>query len=140
METLKPNMYVRTKDGHIDKIIDTTEEWHELDGDEEEKLYKIYKLNKNYYDEEFDEDTNWFFESFFVKASHNIIDLIEVGDVIIDKEGHKYPINYEFETDYNDEYKSYEITIDDHITLFFKDGLSIVTKEQFSQMEYKVVE
>lgn len=72
------------------------------------------------------------------KASYNIIDILEVGDVIIDKEGHKYPINYEFETDYNDEYKSYEITIDDHITLFLKDGLSIVTKEQMKQMAYKV--
>lgn len=74
------------------------------------------------------------------KASYNIVDILEVGDVIIDKEGHKYPINYEFETDYNDEYKSYEITIDDYITLFLKDGLSIVTHEQMEQMAYKVVE
>ena len=75
-----------------------------------------------------------------IKASYNIIDLIEIGDVIIDKEGHKYAINYEFETDYNDEYKSYEITIDDYITLFLKDGLSIVTKEQMEQISYKVGE
>lgn len=73
-----------------------------------------------------------------IKASYNLIDILKVGDVIIDKEGHKYPINYEFETDYNGEYKSYEITIDDHITLFLKDGLSIVTKEQFESLEYKV--
>lgn len=72
------------------------------------------------------------------KASYNIIDILEVGDVIIDKEGHKYSINYEFETDYNDEYKSYEITIDDYITLFLKDGLSIVTHEQMEQMAFKV--
>nr|DAH18391.1 MAG TPA: hypothetical protein [Caudoviricetes sp.] len=72
------------------------------------------------------------------KASYNIIDILEVGDVIIDKEGHKCPINYEFETDYNGEYNSYEITIDDHITLFLKDGLSIVTHEQMEQMSYKV--
>lgn len=75
-----------------------------------------------------------------IKASYNIIDILEVGDVIIDKEGHKYPINYEFETDYNGEYNSYEITIDDHITLFLKDGLSIVTHEQMEQMAYKVGE
>jgi hypothetical protein len=75
-----------------------------------------------------------------IKASYNIIDILEKGDVIIDKEGHKYPINYEFETDYNGEYKSYEITIDDHITLFLKDGLSIVTHEQMEQMAYKVGE
>lgn len=77
-------------------------------------------------------------KKYMVKASYNIIDILEVGDVIIDKEGHKYPINYEFETDYNDEYKSYEITIDDYITLFLKDGLSIVTHEQMEQMAYKV--
>lgn len=76
----------------------------------------------------------------FVKASYNIIDLIEVGDIIIDKEGHKYPINYEFETDYNDEYKSYEITVDDYITLFLNDGLSIVTHEQIEQREYRIGE
>ena len=75
-----------------------------------------------------------------IKASYNIIDILEVGDVIIDKEGHKYPINYEFETDYNGEYNSYEITIDDHITLFLKDGLSIVTHEQMEQKAYKVGE
>lgn len=73
-----------------------------------------------------------------LEASYNIIDLIEVGDVIIDKEGHKYSINYEFEIDYNSEYSSYEITIDDYMTLFLKDGLSIVTKEQFESMQYKV--
>lgn len=75
-----------------------------------------------------------------IKANYNIIDILEKGDVIIDKGGHKYPINYEFETDYNGEYKSYEITIDDHITLFLKDGLSIVTHEQMEQMAYKVGE
>ena len=73
-----------------------------------------------------------------IKASYNLIDILKVVDVIIDKEGHKYPINYEFETDYNGEYKSYEITIDDHITLFLKDGLSIVTHEQMEQMSYKI--
>lgn len=73
-----------------------------------------------------------------LKASFNIIDILKVGDVIIDKEGHKYPINYEFETDYNGEYKSYEITIDDYITLFLKDGLSIVTHEQMEQMSYRI--
>lgn len=73
-----------------------------------------------------------------LEASYNLIDILKVGDVIIDKEGHKYPINYEFETDYNGEYKSYEITIDDHITLFLKDGLSIVTHEQMEQMSYRI--
>ena len=120
---LEVGMYVRTEEGKIFKT----------DGD---KLYlsndkKIfYRLLTRIPHESVSYKV--------IKASYNIIDLIEVGDVIIDKEGNKYPINYEFETDYNTEYQSYEITIDDHITLFFKDGLSIATKEQFSQIEYKV--
>lgn len=36
--------------------------------------------------------------------------------------------------------KDYEITIDDYITLFLKDDLSIVTKKQFEEMEYKIGE
>lgn len=72
-----------------------------------------------------------------IKSSPNIIDLIEVGDIII-CDNKKYAINYEFEVDYNNDYKDYEITIDDYITLFLKDGLSIVTKEQFKALEYEV--
>lgn len=118
---LEPNMYVRTKEGYICKIL---------------------KLNEPFEDDGYldhnDIRSSSIQEKNVIKASHNIIDLIEVGDVIIDKEGHKYPINYEFETDYNNEYESYEITIDDHITLFFKDCLSIVTKEQMEAIVYKV--
>ena len=110
-------------------------------------IRKLTKLANEYpqklYGMEIDEEANYspyLGLKNILKASHNIIDLIEVGDVIVDEVGNKYPINYEFETDYNDEYQSYEITIDDNITLFFKDGLSIVTKEQFESMSYKVKE
>ena len=124
---LEEEMYVRTNSGYI------------------------YKLS--YYDEERKrwiciEENDWYsvYESEIIKASHYLLGkeipeepcLIEVGDVLIDKEGHKYPINYEFVIDYNYEYESYEITIDDRITLFFKDGLSVVTKEQFEHRSYKV--
>ena len=125
---LEKNMYVRTKDGYIDKIIDTTEEWYELDGDEEEKLYKIYKLNKYYYDEEFDEETKWFLERFFVKASHNIIDLIEVEDYVNGNEVVE---------------KGYNIVMvtnrwGNRLTYTNEDIKSIVTKEQFKSISYEV--
>lgn len=100
-----------------------------------EEIVCYVPVNKNY-----PRNASLYDDHKFIKASYNIIDLIEVGDVIIDKEGHKYAINYEFETDYNDEYKSYEITIDDYITLFLKDGLSIVTHEQIEQISYKIEE
>ena len=119
---LEVGQFVRTKDGYISqyKYYDTTNAYME-------KLLCIPLSNGTFANIED-----------IVKASYNIIDILEVGDVIIDKEGHKYAINYEFETDYNDEYKSYEITIDDYITLFLKDGLSIVTHKQMEQIAYKV--
>ena len=117
---LEVGIYVRTETGQIGKITNFDGAMARVDTDK----FITYKD----------------FNNEITKASHNIIDLIEVGDVIVDKDGHKYPINYEFEIDYNNEYQSYEITIDDNITLFFEDGLSIVTKEQFSAMEYKVGE
>lgn len=127
---LKENMYIRTNEG-IRKILNEFEEGYELD----RCLHYLYPEGHDLYKEDLEDD-----EDEIVKASYNIIDILEVGDVIIDKEGHKYPINYEFETDYNGEYNSYEITIDDHITLFLKDGLSIITHEQMEQMAYKVGE
>ena len=130
---LEVGMYVRTKfgiskiieDGYVKVIISDGEETRDVD------------KNGRHYPTQF---RDYIWTSDVIKANHNIIDLIEVGDVIIDNKGHKYPINYDFEIDYNNEYGSYEITIDDNITLFFKDGLSIVTKEQFESMAYKVSE
>lgn len=70
-----------------------------------------------------------------IKASYNIIDLIEVGDYVngfevlrIDKECDLYPktlkCQYPNNTDYFD--------------IFNEDIKSIVTKEQFEQMAYRV--
>ena len=74
-------------------------------------IYKVDVLN-----EDFDYTNVFKFE--VVKSSPNIIDLIEVGDYVNGKlldEG-----EYEF-------YKTYPVYIK-----------SVVTKEQFEQMEYKV--
>lgn len=128
-DKLEPNMYVRTKWGNGLQTISKCTNKVDM-GDTQ------YSNNDFYIHTDIKGEV--IYKSMIAKASHNIIDLIEVGDIIIDKEGHKYPINYEFETDYNDEYKSYEITVDDHITLFLNDGLSIVTKEMFSSMEYRL--
>ncbi len=81
-----------------------------------------------------------------IKSSPNIIDLIEVYDVlklfdeeygltykaevVLDEEGHKYIGNYEHSDLLNLEW---ELISNEHVTL-----LSIVTKEQFSAMEYKL--
>lgn len=129
---LEVGMYVRTKDGTIDKIIDVDTDWYELDADEKEKPYKVYQLSQYYYDEEFNEETDWFLERFFVKASHNIIDLIEVGDYVNGIE-----INLKDEKGvYHGAYDCY----DEYHFTDPKEIKSIVTKEQFEQMQYKVGE
>jgi len=133
---MKVGDYVRTKDGYIDKIKAIDEERHQRRNDDEEKLYKIYQLNKEYYDDEFDETCDWVFEDFIIKSSPNIIDLIEVGDYIngekvlfITKNG-----NTRLEVVCSDGesmlgWRSYKE----------KEFKSIVTKEQFERCEYKCV-
>lgn len=73
-------------------------------------------------------------------TSPNIIDLIEVGDFITYKKGNMYiDIPYRVYGTYNEILEETELRIDDE---YLKDIeiLSIVTREQFSQMEYKVKE
>lgn len=75
-----------------------------------------------------------------IKASHNIIDLIEIGDYVngykVTKINIKAPItnNKAIECGINSYGSSITYVYDN------KDIKSIVTKEQFSQMEYKVGE
>lgn len=109
---LKENMYVRTKDGVIDKIL---------------KLNKSYVKGVSQKDELYAYDIDN-----IVKASYNIIDILEVGDYVNGRE--VVDIFYNS----NDEI----IGIDtrgsvDYVNSQIK---SIVTKEQFEQMAYKVDE
>lgn len=111
---LKENMYVRTKDGIIDKVI------IDYNGHCASPICECKHIScaKNYYDEDK-----------IVKASHNIIDLIEVGDYV------------------NGNLVSF-VGADSIEVFWYKDEKqwldkedikSIVTKEQFEQMAYKVV-
>ena len=102
---LSVGMYVRTKDGCIEKICAI----------ENEHIYT-------------DEDyLAWYASSnAFSKASYNLIDLIEVGDYV-----NGFPVIHKE----NDILKC-------GLLVQFKENeiKSIVTKEQFSSMEYKVNE
>lgn len=133
-DKLEHNMYVRTKNGSIDKITDITEELYQREGDEDEKPYKIYKLNNTYYDDEFDEDTNWFFADFFVKSSHNIIDLIEVGDYV---NGEKVGYIDDCDGAMREYYYDYEDASID-VGHWFEEIKSIVTKESIESVTYYV--
>ena len=125
---MKVGDYVRTRDGFIGKI-------NNIKKDERIHLYQdsIYTDNYKWLDLVLEES--------IIKSSPNIIDLIEVGDYVNgdrvkalkgDIESHKINneedvIYTEYINDY-DEWCGYE---EDEIK-------SIVTKEQFESMEYKI--
>lgn len=100
--------YVRTEEGYIYKLSRYEEDNNRWISSEESDWYPVY-------------------ESLVTKASSNIIDLIEVGDyvngcIVINKN--------------EDAIQVIQLIIPFDIKE--KDIKSIVTKEQFSAMEYKV--
>ena len=105
METLSVGMYVKTLNGivKIDKIKDSI---------------MIDTKGKTHFGD-------------FIKASHNIIDLIEVGDYV---NGHRVEeIDFENEEIFTD--SEYYCGI-----VEFNNVKSVITHEQMEQIEYKVGE
>lgn len=130
------NDYVRTKYG-ISKIIDL-----KVNPYGEKTIYVLDEQIINIYDCDGGElaccnpfidamqdrfDTHFGDEKCIIKSSPNIIDLIEVGDYVngnkVDAKGNKYVIFYDGDGD---------------IEVFENDIKSIVTKEQFKEMEYRL--
>lgn len=69
----------------------------------------------------------------FIKHSKNIIDLIEVGDIL------KIKSDNEITTvGFDDDYTGFYEELKDHIKRGEMKLISIVTKEQFESIEYKV--
>ena len=128
---LKEGMYVRTKDGLIAKCL----KHGTIEDDNEYSVYsfdsKIYWFYEYYNDYVYEEDFKRWFENEVIKEpSYNIIDLIEVGDYVngmqvsricFDEDGGRI-LNF---------YGSI-------LELINEDIKSIVTKEQFESMSYKV--
>lgn len=129
---LEVGMYVRTKHKGIIKINDIIDK----------SIVEYEDDFGNFWEEETDEKMIGYIvnngcdcslnEKDIIKASHNIINLIEVGDyvngipVFIDEEG------YLCQTRVNADDEVY------YETLKVKNIKSIVTKEQFESMSYKV--
>lgn len=132
---LKTNMYVRTKDGKIAKFIKYDEE------DKEELVTDYYEYS-----------TIWIKD--VTKASHNIIEILEEKDLVeIEYYSPRYKerITRLFEVDFK--HKDNITFGNTHCQLNIFDGewgnhdqllepviKSIVTREQFEQMQYKVGE
>ena len=114
MNKIEPNMYVRTLFGikKIDHI------------DSKKTVWKyLYKIN----------DDNEFYalsDNDVIKASYNIIDLIEVGDYVngMKVDSISKTLVYHFYTN------------DMECAMHEGDIKSIVTKEQFKSMEYRLGE
>ena len=126
---LKEGMYVRTKDGNIFKIIGGNVDNWEIDTDyskleqTEENWLELYRYNDNY---------SFFNDKDIIKVSNNIIELIEDGDYV---NGYRVEIIH----DDNEKYLGYKIGIC-YLRLGTFDIKSIVTKEMFENMSYKVGE
>lgn len=134
MNKIEVGMYCKTKDGIITKVDDIDDETIYFDKD----IYRFYGdgidfLEKNNLER-------------IIKASFNIIDLIEEGDilllfdkeygkeykaeVVVDSENFTVVVNYE----QNDLLiLEYELITNEHIEL-----LKILTKEQFESMSYRI--
>ncbi|MGM9881590.1 MAG: hypothetical protein ACI31S_01960 [Bacilli bacterium] len=134
-DKLEVGMYVRTKKG-IAKIIDRILE-------PDNYYFKMWVTDKYL---EINDDTEYISEIDVIKASHNIIDLIEVGDYVNGYYVSKIWKSGEI-THYVDEKpirrKERQITIQAPsyggiIHLHNKDIKSIVTKECFESIEYRL--
>lgn len=114
---LKVGMYVRTKDGFIDKVI------NDYKGccDSPNCNCKHVSCEHNYYDEEN-----------IIKSSDNPIDLIKVGDYVNGKEVTE--IMKDEEGNVTDVLFTEEVESQSYSLLPIK---NIVTKEQFNSVKYE---
>lgn len=112
---LKKNIFIRTKDGIIDKVtIDYKGKCNSPNC-----ICKHVSCQYNYYD-----------EVDIINASHNIIDLIEEGDYVNGME----VMNI---SDFKDGSRYIEFDEGRYLCKNYQIK-SIVTKEQFSSMEYRL--
>ena len=126
METLNVGMYIRTKDGIIDKVI------IDYNGHcaNPNCKHKHISCAKNYYDEDN-----------VVKASYSIIDILEKGDYVNGSE--ILDFKYEF-IEENDNFTNFAVVTENCYLentdswIIEKDIKSVITHEQIEQMAYKV--
>ena len=126
---LEVGQFVRTKNGTIFKIIGGNVDMWEIDIDYsylskcENEDYNSYAYNKN----------NSLFEYLVVKASYNIIDILEVGDMVNSLIVTKISEDNETKKKYINLYGSLCEWENEDIK-------SVITHEQMEQMVYKVGE
>ena len=130
-DKLEIGMYIRTKFGRIGKVLALAEtiDFPIINNELEKPVTKqIVKVDTNYnFEDEYDD---YLIED-VVNAKHKVIELIEEGDYI---NGHKID---EIGIGPLSSYVAYECMGEEYV-IYEKDIISIVTKEQFAEMEFKV--
>ena len=114
---LEVGMYIRTKDGIIARI-------KEIDNNE-----RLYLNQKSIYTDDYKHDLIIDYE--VIKASYNIIDILEVGDYV-----NGYLVLNVLDFNDNTRILSLERIYDNKITE--EDIKSIVTKEMYSSVKYRL--
>ena len=110
---LKEGMYIRAKDGLIDKVIND---------------YKDSCNNPNCNCKHVSCEHNYYYEENIIKASYNLIDLIEVGDYV-----NGFPVIH------NAKEHGGNIVIVINGNAYNEENIkSVVTKEQFESIKYEV--
>lgn len=138
---LEVGKWCRTKKGTIFKIIGGNVDMWEIDIDYsylskcENEDYNSYAYNKN----------NSLFEYLVVKTSYNIIDILEVGDYVNGEKviAFKKDIlerNIYFNSKKCNIFTDYSLVEDWYFGIEDKDIKSIVTKEQYKNIEYRIGE
>lgn len=123
---LEPNMYVRTFEGKIFKIQDLKDDFIYVLNTE---CYFCKSLYGGDYCFSFPNENDYYT---ITKASHSIIDLVECGDFVNSRK--VYKVGYNFQDDYV--LKMSESNYENFI--YPNEIKSIVTKEMFSSMEYRL--
>lgn len=127
-DKLEVGMYVRTKKG-IAKIIGQN--------DDVRYCYPNAYISDTYLG--INDDTEYLYEEDILKSSNNIIDILEEGDYVNGVPVEGYYTRYDEEKD--DYIKIGIITLEDYWKGTFtsiEDIKSIVTSQQFENMQYKV--
>lgn len=134
MNNLEPNMYIRTKEGKIDKVLEINTE------DFDTPAVRLASFPLGMYQGIFE----------YEKASHNIIDLIEERDFVKVRIDGIF-INWFMVDLFEDENENQELgigcyedgllnSISEYRPLNTLEILEVLTKEQFESMSYKVGE
>ena len=131
---LEEKMYVRTLNGFISKIIEfknepiSNNEIILIKGNYKGNKDEEYGYKRNYYKE----NTSFIYRGEIIKASYNLIDLIEVGDYVNGNLVNEKDIDNDLRyIDNNSRIMGY---------VKYLDIKTILTKQQFESMKYEVKE